>query len=326
MVVLGLIFNGLASLVSSINFFISLFYMSNVFFVNLLNLFSVAILTSAYMLIASLPVLTCGLISILIDIIFNTILLDPACGGDPLFYQHLFWFFGHPEVYIMIIPSFGLLNNFLVNYTSKAVFGSSSMNLALVGISFLGFIVWSHHMYTVGMEADSRSYFTATTVMIAIPTGTKVFNWVSNYYTASVVFSHINVFIFFFIVIFTIGGASGVLLGNASLDIVLHDTYYVVGHFHQVLAIASVLSILMFILVYNQNLHFLSVFAHFNISNYNFLFMNLFININLLFMNMLLLGFNVLPRRIPDYSDENNLWNSLTSIHSIAIFVLLFVL
>lgn len=326
LVLFSLIFNGLASLLSSINFFISLFYMMNIHVVQYLNLYAVAVLLSSYMLILSLPVLTCGILSVLLDIMLNTVLLDPAFGGDPLFYQHLFWFFGHPEVYIMIVPSFGLFNQMLQASTQKPTFGASSMNLALVGITFLGFVVWAHHMYTAGMEADSRAYFTATTVMIAIPTGTKLFNWVSNIYSYTMLWMDISAFYVFFVVIFIIGGASGVLLGNASLDILLHDTYYVVGHFHQVLAIAAVLAILLTVLVQRTSLHFLPVFANFNKSNYNFLFMGLFININLLFLNMLFLGFNVLPRRIPDYSDENNLWNMLTSFHSIALVVLLLLL
>lgn len=326
LVLFSLIFNGLASLLSSINFFVSLFYMMNIHVVQYLNLYAVAILMASYMLILSLPVLTCGLLSVLLDILLNTVLLDPAFGGDPLFYQHLFWFFGHPEVYIMIIPSFGLFNQMLQGSTQKPIFGASSMNLALVSISFLGFVVWAHHMYTAGMEADSRAYFTATTVMIAIPTGTKLFNWVSNIYSYTMLWMDLSAFYVFFVLIFLIGGVSGVLLGNASLDILLHDTYYVVGHFHQVLAIAAVLAILLTTLVQKVSLHFLPVFAHFNKSNYNFLFLGLFVNINLLFMNMIFLGFNVLPRRIPDYSDENNLWNSLTSFHSIALVVLLLLL
>lgn len=325
LVLMGLVFNGLASLLSSINFFISLFYMMNVYVMNLLALFTVAILLSAYMLILSLPVLTCGILSVLIDIMFNTVLLDPAFGGDPLFYQHLFWFFGHPEVYVMILPSFGMLNNFMTIMTSKVVFGLSSMNLALVGITFLGFVVWAHHMYTVGLESDTRAYFTATTIMISIPTGTKIFNWVTSFYCNYVLFFNINIFVLFFVFIFTVGGASGVMLGNGGLDMMLHDTYYVVAHFHQVLAIASVLSILLFVLVFLDHFHFVKIFYNANISNLNFLFVSLFVHINLLFMNLLFLGFSVMPRRIPEYSDESCLWNSLASLNGFCIFLLVFI-
>ena len=323
LVVLGLVFNGLASLLSSINFFVSTFYMMNIYVVSLIPLYTMAVLLSAYMLIVSLPVLTCGLISILLDIMLNTVLLDPAFGGDPVFYQHLFWIFGHPEVYIMILPSFGLVNNYLTILTSKVVFGLSTMNLALVGITFLGFVVWAHHMYVVGLESDTRAYFTATTIMISIPTGTKIFNWLCSFYCNLVLFMDMNMFIFFFVFIFTVGGASGVMLGNAGVDIMLHDTYYVVAHFHQVLAIASVLSILLFVIATKDTLHFLKLFNNINASNIGFLFTSLFVHVNLLFMNMLFVGFSVMPRRIPEYSDESTLWNLLASINSLSVFILL---
>ena len=325
LLVIGLVFNGLASLLSSINFFVSTFYMMNVYVANLIPLYTVAVLLAAYMLILSLPVLTCGLISVLIDIMFNTVLLDPAFGGDPIFYQHLFWIFGHPEVYIMIVPSFGLINNYLTILTSKVVFGLSTMNLALVGITFLGFVVWAHHMYVTGMESDTRAYFTATTIMISIPTGTKIFNWLCSFYCNYVLFMDLNLFVFFFVFIFTVGGASGVMLGNAGVDIMLHDTYYVVAHFHQVLAIASIVSILLFVIASRESLHFLKLFQNINNSNLGFFFSSLFVHVNLLFMNLLFVGFSVMPRRIPEYSDESSTWNLLASINSLSVFLLLFV-
>lgn len=325
LVVFALVFNGLASLLSSINFFISVFYMMNVYVMTMTPLYTVAVLLAAYMLILSLPVLTCGLVSILMDIMFNTVLLDPAFGGDPVFYQHLFWIFGHPEVYIMILPSFGLVNNYLTILTSKIVFGLSTMNLALVGITFLGFVVWAHHMYVVGLESDTRAYFTATTIMISIPTGTKIFNWLCSFYCNLVLFFDMNMFVFFFVFIFTVGGASGVMLGNAGVDIMLHDTYYVVAHFHQVLAIASVLSILLFLIAARESLHFLKLFHNINTATMGLFFVSLFVHVNLLFMNMLFVGFSVMPRRIPEYSDESTLWNLLASINSLSVFLMLFV-
>lgn len=180
-------------------------------------------------------------------------------------------------------------------------------------------------MYTTGMESDTRAYFTAVTVMISIPTGTKIFNWLCSFYCNYTLFMNINIFALFFVFIFTIGGASGVILGNGGLDLLLHDTYYVVAHFHQVLAIAAVLAILLYILTFLENFHFLKIFNHANVSNMSFLFTALFTNINLLFMNLLFVGFSVMPRRIPEYSDESCLWNMLASLNSFCVFILLFI-
>lgn len=326
LVLVGLVLNGTSSLLSSINFYISLFYMMHVYAISTLSLYSVAVLMSAYMLILSLPVLSAGVISLLLDISLNTVLLDPAFGGDPVLYQHFFWFFGHPEVYIMILPSFGLINHLLIHVSQKCIFGASTMMLAILGISFLGFVVWSHHMYTSGMESDSRAYFTATTVMIAIPTGTKVFNWLVQIYSVKALCSPLHLLITFFVIIFLIGGVSGVLLGNAALDVLLHDTYYVVGHFHQVLAIGSVLSILAYAYHYKMVFSALPFLKEMNVVTVPLILVGLFVNINLLFFSMLWLGFCVLPRRIPEYADEQNGWNLATSLHALFVGVLLLIL
>lgn len=178
-------------------------------------------------------------------------------------------------------------------------------------------------MFTVGMEADTRAYFTTVTMMISIPTGTKIFNWLTNVYCNFNIFLHLNTFILFFIIIFIIGGTSGIILGNSAVDLLLHDTYYVVSHFHQVLAIGSVLTILLFILVYQSVFTFINIFNHYNFTNVNLLFLYLFVNINLLFLNLMFLGFNVLPRRINDYVDFNIFWNLISSTNIIYIIFIL---
>jgi cytochrome c oxidase subunit 1 len=200
-----------------------------------------------YMLLIVLPVLTGSLLMILSDLHYNTVFFDPLYGGDPVFYQHVFWFFGHPEVYILIVPGFGLLSNVLSEHINVVLYGYQSVILAMSCISYLGSLVWSHHMFTVGMEIDSRAYFMTSTMLISIPTGCKIFNWLCTYlnsYEKSV--NNISiVYIKMFQIMFNLGGVSGIVLGNNVLDISLHDSYYVVSHFHVVLSLGSVISIIL---------------------------------------------------------------------------------
>merc|ERR1712078_695891 len=181
---------------------------------------------------------------VLADLHSNTVFFDPVFGGDPVLYQHLFWFFGHPEVYILIIPGFGVISIVISGIAQKVIFGNQSMILAMSCISVLGSLVWGHHMYTVGLESDTRAYFTAVTMMISLPTGTKIFNWLCTYLNNEL---HIRtsaaLFTLIFLLMFTIGGSTGVILGNAVVDITLHDTYYVVAHFHFVLSLGAVIAI-----------------------------------------------------------------------------------
>merc|ERR1711985_210278 len=272
------------------------------------------------MLILTLPILSGGLIMLLADLHYNTVFFDPIFGGDPILYQHLFWFFGHPEVYILIIPAFGIISIVISGIAQKIIFGNQSMILAMSCISVLGSVVWGHHMYTVGLESDTRAYFTAVTMLISLPTGTKIFNWLSTYLgnppllqirTSSALFGLI------FLLMFTIGGSTGVILGNAAVDIALHDTYYVVAHFHFVLSLGAVIAIFSGIIFNGEKISgsksllpspssFLSLY-HLVLT---------FVGILLTFSPMHFLGFNVMPRRICDFPDSFHSWNFLSSIGS----------
>merc|ERR1711978_336455 len=209
-------------------------------------LFPWALLITAAMLLLTLPVLSGALLMVLADLHSNTLFFDPIFEGDPILYQHLFWFFGHPEVYILIIPAFGIISIIISGISQKIIFGNQSMIFAMSCISLLGSVVWGHHMYTVGLETDTRAYFTGVTILISLPTGTKIFNWLSTYLgnpsllhlkTSSALFGLL------FLLMFTIGGSTGVILGNAAVDLGYHDTYYVVAHFHYVLSLGAVIAI-----------------------------------------------------------------------------------
>merc|ERR1711955_180838 len=205
-----------------------------------------ALLITAAMLLLTLPVLSGALVMVMADLHSNTLFFDPVFGGDPVLYQHLFWFFGHPEVYILIIPAFGVISITISGVSQKIIFGNQSMIFAMSCISLLGSLVWGHHMYTVGLETDTRAYFSGVTILISLPTGTKIFNWLSTY-LGNPSFLELRTssssFALLFLLMFTIGGSTGVILGNAAVDLALHDTYYVVAHFHFVLSLGAVIAI-----------------------------------------------------------------------------------
>jgi heme/copper-type cytochrome/quinol oxidase subunit 1 len=249
---------------------------------------------------------------VLADLHSNTLFFDPIFGGDPIFYQHLFWFFGHPEVHILIIPAFGIISIIISGILQKIIFGNQSMIFAMSCISLLGSVVWGHHMYTVGLETDTRAYFTGVTILISLPTGTKIFNWLSTY-LGNPPFLQLRTtsafFALLFLLMFTIGGSTGVILGNGAVDLGLHDTYYVVAHFHFVLSLGAVIAI--FSGVYYFGAYY---FSSHRLSLYHCCFF--FLGILLTFYPMHFLGFNVMPRRIPSFPDSFHSWNLLSSIGS----------
>jgi len=276
------------------------------------------------MVLYSIPVLAGAFLLATSDILLTTSYFSNY--SDPVLYQHLFWFFGHPEVYILILPSFGLINYQLSALTSNYIFGTISMILALISILLFGTVVWSHHMFTVNLESDTNLYFTILTLIIAIPTGTKLYNWL--YVTSSSFTSNsssINIIplilAYIFLLLVIQGGVTGVVLGNNILDLQLHDTYYVVSHFHFILSVATVLSIVLTIYSLSPSINQLRLTNILNSALTNYLLITVFILLNTIFLPMYYLGFNTMPRRIPEYSDYLQLWNSVSSISVISLYL-----
>jgi len=260
LIIYSLLFSGLSTSLTSINFIVTLsLWKSIVIPLYFMDIYVWSLVLVGYLVIVVMPILAGSVFMILNDIHYNTIFFDPLYGGDPVFYQHIFWFFGHPEVYILIVPGFGLISNVLSEHINVILFGYQSMILAMSSISCLGSLVWSHHMFTVGMEIDSRAYFMTSTMLISLPTGSKMFNWLCTYLnTYHIVFNNLNclslIYTKMFLIMFTLGGSSGLILGNNVLDISLHDTYYVVSHFHIVLSLGTVLAIFIGVSYYQESL------------------------------------------------------------------------
>merc|ERR1712209_217089 len=318
--IFGLLISGISSCITSLNFWVTILNLrSYSLTLKTMPLFLWALLITAAMLLLTLPVLSGALIMILADLHSNTLFFDPIFGGDPVLYQHLFWFFGHPEVYILIIPAFGVISIVISGISQKIIFGNQSMIFAMSCISLLGTVVWGHHLFTVGLETDTRAYFTGVTIFISLPTGTKIINWLSTYLGNPPLLNLRTSSAFFgllFLLMFTIGGSTGVILGNAAVDLALHDTYYVVAHFHFVLSLGAVIAIFSGIIFNGEKILGKNLLAppSSTLSLYHLVLT--LVGILLTFSPMHFLGFNVMPRRIPDFPDSFHSWNFLSSIGS----------